>query len=1175
MPDKVLSSHGYNETRSPQRLDFPSTRAILWNRNPLGNPSGIMLIKNEKLKLIIRERTLHLAYKQLKVQNKSFNGFFIGDFEFNEDEGICVRIDRFDPARDGQIKTGTDVQNIRISTAMIPGDFCIPVLLQHGMAFVDHHTSETHSVSEFVKTLQVLKSWCSRKDKLDVSNFLSMKIKCCFQKEDDEILAFVTSGCVVMAEDFQLQPINAIPIIQTALARNLASLSCEVQSQVKTGFVTMDQTRKLLLLIETDPKAYTLPLVGIWISGIDALESVETWAACVRFVRSENILERVFAPPNCYLLVGYISTSPNPVFYEFSLNNGGEEDHKFKFVSCCEGIQLSTVKNMLDSAECAFELVEPNSGLLARNFDHALLANNTTSKSVHDASGSSDTDQRSNEGLDDSLPHNFPSPSPHPSSVQAFQATPSVPDLSLCDSFVLEDVNRKFEEDVDVVSRQSVSKSTKQKNVAPRHTKASIARMKLNKQSIKVDENQKHSRNRLAINFKKNVEKDVKNMIVNTEKEIVQSIDTVKKNYVVDHEDSTPRLPVQIRSHFSNINSIPNFDMQDNLQKEFLDKDGMDVSSNQSYHPENYSDINDDQSFIIDSKKDNGVIMAKDVHTVEDIMRESALKRTLSSPCGEEMNVSPVRSSLNTQKESLSHVSEVNKNFSSEQTKENLQNLNDTAPTPAISDESSKTDLYNLVLAQQEQLTNLQTQLQLFMNHQKVNEESSEKAVNAEEIKKDVRNIQEQQQEQLNHLQQQLELFLHQPTPMPTTDISTQCSIAKNTFSASIGVNTGESLLMAGNDATSSVVNNFEKISELKYGGDKKKCLCCQHCHRKKRKESSKSKETPGNTAKNFHTPSLSELVSEDIDGSMFNDTASSIRTIASSLKGVDIPVFDDSQEECVSPEKTKVLQSKWETSPMLGESASMVAEEERNMPSEVSNEEQVMISESDMPGTQEFYSQMMEQVQKMMAAQNIVNASNVREIITPPNKEVITEEQQINHVRNTTVKQLQQIIKQPNLSPPIDEHPWSLSKSVVPAYPRINYMSMSVDETYNEDMFSNIDEIASKYVSNVFKEKNVVKNKTVKFGNVYEWQTLATAGSMTSVNISCNMSIASKKYLQKYDLVENKTNSTKQPLGDVNGRFVKKKISKNITRTEHKTKLEDKENILDFNKIRSLPKLL
>lgn len=50
------------------------------------------------------------------------------------------------------------------------------------------------------------------------------------------------------------------------------------------------------------------------------------------------------------------------------------------------------------------------------------------------------------------------------------------------------------------------------------------------------------------------------------------------------------------------------------------------------------------------------------------------------------------------------------------------------------------------------------------------------------------------------------------------------------------------------------------------------------------------------------------------------------------------------------------------------------------------------------------------------MAAQNIVNASNVREIITPPNKEVITEEQQINHVRNTTVKQLQQIIKQPNL---------------------------------------------------------------------------------------------------------------------------------------------------------------
>lgn len=44
-----------------------------------------------------------------------------------------------------------------------------------------------------------------------------------------------------------------------------------------------------------------------------------------------------------------------------------------------------------------------------------------------------------------------------------------------------------------------------------------------------------------------------------------------------------------------------------------------------------------------------------------------------------------------------------------------------------------------------------------------------------------------------------------------------------------------------------------------------------------------------------------------------------------------------------------------------------MVAEEERNMPSEVSTEEQVMISESDMPGTQEFYSQMMVQINNIL----------------------------------------------------------------------------------------------------------------------------------------------------------------------------------------------------------------
>ena len=37
----------------------------------------------------------------------------------------------------------------------------------------------------------------------------------------------------------------------------------EVQGEAKSGFLTMDHTRKILLVLESDPKAAQLPLVGM------------------------------------------------------------------------------------------------------------------------------------------------------------------------------------------------------------------------------------------------------------------------------------------------------------------------------------------------------------------------------------------------------------------------------------------------------------------------------------------------------------------------------------------------------------------------------------------------------------------------------------------------------------------------------------------------------------------------------------------------------------------------------------------------------------------------------------------------------------------------------------------------------------------------------------------------
>ena len=81
----------------------------------------------------------------------------------------------------------------------------------------------------------------------------------------------------------------------------------------------------------------------------------------------------------------------------------------------------------------------------------------------------------------------------------------------------------------------------------------------------------------------------------------------------------------------------------------------------------------------------------------------------------------------------------------------------------------------------------------------------------------------------------------------------------------------------------------------------------------------------------------------------------------------------------------------------------------------------------------------------------------------------------------------------------------------------------------------------------------------------------------MTSVNFSCNMSMATRKYLEKYELTrkcsdDNRDERKRRPLQDQNsdnperGNQIPRKTSQN-------DKLE-KENILDLKKLRNLRKL-
>mgnify|MGYP003386042195 FL=1 len=81
------------------------------------------------------------------------------------------------------------------------------------------------------------------------------------------------------------------------------------------GYATLNQTRKVVLLEESDGNLGCIPLVGVWVRLPDScacsadpcsqafLSDFQLWAACVRFVHTNAVRERVLVATGTFLLV--------------------------------------------------------------------------------------------------------------------------------------------------------------------------------------------------------------------------------------------------------------------------------------------------------------------------------------------------------------------------------------------------------------------------------------------------------------------------------------------------------------------------------------------------------------------------------------------------------------------------------------------------------------------------------------------------------------------------------------------------------------------------------------------------------------------------------------------------------------------------------------------------------
>ncbi|KAK7888739.1 hypothetical protein WMY93_024299 [Mugilogobius chulae] len=267
-------------TNSLFSLSFPKSRCALWDGTPTGDKTLLHLCANRSPCVRLTEKALRLAHRHVRHGSKPpLRCFFLGSVCVDADEeGVTVTLDRFDPGR--------DQNGVRVPSAALPGDVCASCV------FTSDPGAPVQSEAELQQAFKTLHQSISGRQSLDLAQTLRLGLHVVWTQALDSADFSLTWSCVSPASSVHVEPVRAVHVIPTALLRSLTSPARPAAHSRQKGFMTMDQSRKLLLLLESDPKALSLPLVGLWFSGATHVHSPQVWAWILRFLYSASIQDR-------------------------------------------------------------------------------------------------------------------------------------------------------------------------------------------------------------------------------------------------------------------------------------------------------------------------------------------------------------------------------------------------------------------------------------------------------------------------------------------------------------------------------------------------------------------------------------------------------------------------------------------------------------------------------------------------------------------------------------------------------------------------------------------------------------------------------------------------------------------------------------------------------------------
>ena len=122
----------------------------------------------------------------------------------------------------------------------------------------------------------------------------------------------VTAAMQLPNAMFRVTPITPPALSPVPLAGDLARLQREWKTETETqyevrdvpidecatGFLTLDEAKRLVPLTETDPKAFEVPVIGVWVAGAKHPAHLGVWSAMLRFAAHDGFKRKVTSGPD-------------------------------------------------------------------------------------------------------------------------------------------------------------------------------------------------------------------------------------------------------------------------------------------------------------------------------------------------------------------------------------------------------------------------------------------------------------------------------------------------------------------------------------------------------------------------------------------------------------------------------------------------------------------------------------------------------------------------------------------------------------------------------------------------------------------------------------------------------------------------------------------------------------